>query len=97
MATAQMILVSRRYPMSHVSRNSSVIILNGYGLNDWGQIPGKARDNSLPFPVQTKPGAHAGSYPKDRVGCFSGSAATGVPRMRIREVIGLHQHLWTSS
>lgn len=97
MATSQIILVSRLYPMSHVSRYSSVIIVNGYGLDDWGQISSRDRHILLPFLLQMKSGAHSFLYLKNRVGCFSGNEVTGVPRMQFRGAICLHWHLYTSS
>jgi hypothetical protein len=57
------------------SRDSSVGIATGYGLDGQGLIPG--RDVSLLHSVQTGSGAHPASYPMGTGGSFPGDKAAG--------------------
>jgi hypothetical protein len=62
--------------MSKSSRDSSVNIVMGYGLDSKGLIPGRATDFSLLHSVQTGPGAHPSSYIAGTGGSFSGGRVT---------------------
>jgi hypothetical protein len=59
------------------SRDSSVGIALGYGLDDRGLIPGEAENFSLHHRVQNGSGAHPTSYPMGTRGSFSGGKAAG--------------------
>jgi hypothetical protein len=63
----------------HVSsRDSSVGITRGYGLDDWGsrvRFPAAAGNSSLHHRVQNGSGAHPASYPMGSRGSFSGGKA----------------------
>jgi hypothetical protein len=60
-----------------LSRDSSVGVATGYGLDGWGSIPGTGRDFPLLHSVQTGSGAHPASYTFKNVGSFPGGKATG--------------------
>jgi hypothetical protein len=57
------------------SRDSSVGIAKGYGMNVRISIPGKERDFSLLQRVQTGFGAHPASYLMGNGGSFPGKKA----------------------
>jgi hypothetical protein len=62
------------------SRDSSVDIALGYGLDDRGsrvRLPAGAENFSLHHRVQNGYGAHPASYPMVTRGSFPGSKATG--------------------
>jgi hypothetical protein len=62
------------------SRDSSVGIALGYGLDDRGsrvRFPAGAGNFSLHHRVQNASGAHPASYPMGTRGSFSGSKAAG--------------------
>jgi hypothetical protein len=62
------------------SRDSSVGIALGYGLDDRGsrvRFPAKAGNFSLHHRIKTCSGAHAASYPMGIRGSFLGGKATG--------------------
>jgi hypothetical protein len=59
-----------------MSRDSSVGIATGYGLDAPGSIPDSARF-SLPHSVQTGSGIHPASYPMGTGGSFPGGKAAG--------------------
>jgi hypothetical protein len=62
------------------SRDSSVGIALGYGLDDRGsrvRFPARAGNFSLHHRVQNGPGAHPASYPMSTRGSFPGGKATG--------------------
>jgi hypothetical protein len=62
------------------SRDSSVGIALGYGLDDRGsrvRFPAGAENFSLHHRVQNGFGAHPASYPMDNKGSFPGGKATG--------------------
>jgi hypothetical protein len=59
------------------SRDSSVGIETGYGLDDWGLIPNRARNLSLLYSVQTGSWAHSASYPMGTGGSFPADKAGG--------------------
>jgi hypothetical protein len=59
------------------SRNSSVGIALGYGLDDRSWIPCEAGDFSLHHSVQNGSEAHPASYPIGTRGSFSGGKAAG--------------------
>jgi hypothetical protein len=70
------------HPHIHVfmSRDSSVCIAIGYGLNGRGSgipFPAGAGNFSLHHSVQTGSGAHPASYLMCTGGCFPGSKAAG--------------------
>jgi len=44
-------------------RHTSLININGYGLDDRGSIPGRGSDSFYLLRVQTGPGARRASYP----------------------------------
>jgi hypothetical protein len=63
-----------------VSRDSSVGVALGYGLDNWGsrvRFPAEARDYSLHRRVQNGSGAHPASYPMGTRGSFPGGKAAG--------------------
>jgi hypothetical protein len=67
------------YP-SYWSRDSSVSIALGYGLDDRGsrvQFPAGAGSFSLHYSAQNGSGAHPASYPVDTRGSFPGSKEAG--------------------
>jgi hypothetical protein len=67
--------------VANKSRNSSVGIVLGYGLDDGGStgsIPGGAGNFSLHHRVQNGSGAHPASYPMCTRGFFPGGKAAGV-------------------
>jgi hypothetical protein len=83
---------------SHKSRDSSVSIATGYGLNDRGsrvRFPARTGNFSLHHRVQNGSGVHPASYPMGTRGCFSGIKRLGyeahhsplVPRSRMRGAI----------
>jgi hypothetical protein len=62
------------------SRDSSVGIVLGYGLHDWGsrvRFPAEARNFSLHHRVQNGSGAHLASYQRGTRGYFLGDKAAG--------------------
>jgi hypothetical protein len=62
------------------SRDSSVGIALGYGLDDWGsrfRVPAGAGNFSLHHRVQNGSVAHPASYPMGTRGSFSGGKAAG--------------------
>jgi hypothetical protein len=62
------------------SRDSSVGIVTGYGLDDRGSLvrfPAGAGNFSLHHRVQTGSGAHPASYPMGTRGSFPGGKAAG--------------------
>jgi hypothetical protein len=62
------------------SRDSSVGIVLGYGLDDWGSgvlFPAGAGNFSLHHRVQNGSLAHPASYPMGTMGSFSGGKAAG--------------------
>jgi hypothetical protein len=62
------------------SRDSSVGIALGYGLDDRGsrvRFSAGARNFSLHHRVHNGPGAHPASYPMDTGGAFPGGKAAG--------------------
>jgi hypothetical protein len=62
------------------SRDSSVGIVLGSGLDDWGsrvRFPAGAGNFSLHHSVQNGSGAQPASYPMDTGGSFPGDKATG--------------------
>jgi hypothetical protein len=62
------------------SRNSSVCIALGYGLDDRGsrvRFPAGAGNFSLHHSVQNGSGAHPASYPMGTGGSFPGGTAAG--------------------
>jgi hypothetical protein len=62
------------------SRDSSVGIVLGYGLDDrgsWVRFPAGAGNFSLHHRVQNGSGAHPASYPMGTRGSFSGGKAAG--------------------
>jgi hypothetical protein len=64
----------------HQSRESSVGIALGYGLDGRGsrvRFPAGARNFSLHHRVQNGSGAHPASYPMGTRGSFRGSKAAG--------------------
>jgi hypothetical protein len=66
--------------VQHQSRDSSVGIALGYGLDDRGsrfRFPAGAGNFSLHHRVQNGSGAHPASYPIGRRGSFPGSKAAG--------------------
>jgi hypothetical protein len=68
------------YSMFCKSRDSSVGIALGYGLDDRGsrvRFPAGAGDFSLHHRVQNSSGAHPASYPKVTRGSFPGGEAAG--------------------
>jgi hypothetical protein len=70
-----------RYPLDRKSRDSSVGIALGYGLDDWDsriRFPAGAGNVSLHHLVQNGSGAHPASYPLDNRGSFCGGKAAGV-------------------
>jgi hypothetical protein len=74
---------SSRFGMSmnrHESRDSSVDIAMGYGLDDWGSMllfPAGAGNFSLHHRVQNGSGVHPASYPMGTRGSFPGDRAVG--------------------
>jgi hypothetical protein len=61
-----------------MSRDSSVGIALGYGLDDWGygvRFPAGAGNFSLHHRVQNGSGAHPASYPMGTKGSFPGGKA----------------------
>jgi hypothetical protein len=68
------------HPYVHKSRNSSVCITLGYGLDDGGsrvRFPAGAGNFSLHHRVQNGSGAHPASYPMGTMGSFPGGKAAG--------------------
>jgi hypothetical protein len=68
----------RKYPFN--SRDSSVGIALGYGLDDWDsrvRILAEDGNFSLHHRVQNGSGAHPASYPMGTRGSFSGGKAAG--------------------
>jgi hypothetical protein len=65
------------YNASTLSRNSSVGIGTGYGLDGLGLIPGRHRDFALLHNVQAGSVSHSASYPIDTTCFFPGSKAPG--------------------
>jgi hypothetical protein len=64
-----------------MSRDSSVAIALGYGLDDWGSrvlFPAGAGYFSLHHRVQNGSGAHPASYPMGTGGSFPGGKEGGV-------------------
>jgi hypothetical protein len=64
----------------HQSRDSSVSIALGYGLDDWGsriRFPTGAGNFSLHHRIQNCSGAHPASYPMCARGFFPGGKAAG--------------------
>jgi hypothetical protein len=62
------------------SHDSSVGIVLGYGLDDWGsgvQIPAGARNFSLHHHIPNGSGAHPASYPMGTKGSYPGGEAAG--------------------
>jgi hypothetical protein len=62
------------------SRDSSVGIALGYGLDDRGSMvrfPAGVRDFSFHHRVQNGSGAHPASFPMGTRGCFAGGKAAG--------------------
>jgi hypothetical protein len=62
------------------SRDSSVGIALGYGLDDWGsrvRFPAEAGNFSLHHHVQNGSGAYPASYPMGTRGSFRGGKAAG--------------------
>jgi hypothetical protein len=70
-------LTSLNYFTYMKSRDSSVGVALGYGLDDRGSILGEARNFSHHHHVQNDSGAHPVSYPMGTRGSFSGSKAAG--------------------
>jgi hypothetical protein len=67
-------------PVLMKSRDSSVGIATGYGLDDRGsrvQVPAGARNFSLHHRVQNGSGAHRAYYPVGTRGSFRGGKAAG--------------------
>jgi hypothetical protein len=63
-----------------MSRDSSVGIALGYGLDDRGfrvRFPAEAGNFSLHYRVQNCSGTHQASYPMGTRGSFIGSGAAG--------------------
>jgi hypothetical protein len=52
-------------------------LASGYGLDDWGSIPGGAENFSLRHHVQTSSGTHSTTYPFGTGGSFRGGKAAG--------------------
>jgi hypothetical protein len=68
------------YVRTHKSRDSSVGIALGYGLDDRGsrvRFPAGAGNFSLHHHVQNGSGAHPASYPMGTSGSFPGGKAAG--------------------
>jgi hypothetical protein len=67
--------------MGSKSRNSSVGIALGYGMDDWGttrvRFPAGAGNFSLNHRVQNGSRAHPAPYPMGTRGSFPGGKATG--------------------
>jgi hypothetical protein len=66
--------------MQRVSRDSSVGIALGYGLDDRGSMfrfPAGDGNFSLHHRVQNGSGAHSASYPMGNKGSYPGSKAAG--------------------
>jgi hypothetical protein len=61
-----------------ITGDISVDISMGYGMDDQGSIPGKARDFSLLHSVQTDSGAHPASYKIDTGGSVTGIKQPGL-------------------
>jgi hypothetical protein len=64
----------------HLSRDSSVGIALGYGLDDWGsrvRFPARGGNYSLHHRVQNGSEAHPASYPMCIRGSFTGNKAAG--------------------
>jgi hypothetical protein len=62
------------------SRDSSVGIALGYGLDDWGsrvRFPAEAGNFSLHHRARNGSGTHPTSYPMGTRGSFSGGEAAG--------------------
>jgi hypothetical protein len=62
------------------SRDSSVGVALGYGLDDQGsrvRFPAGVGNFSLHYRVQNGSGAHPASYPMDTKGSFPGGKAAG--------------------
>jgi hypothetical protein len=71
--------IEKRYTL-HVSRDSSVCIALGYGLDDRGsrvRFPVGAGNFSPHHRVQNVSGAHPASYPMGSRGSFPGDKAAG--------------------
>jgi hypothetical protein len=65
----------------HKSRDSSVGIALGYGLDDLGsrvRFPAEAGNFSFHHRIQNGSGAHPASYPMSTRGPFPGGKAAGV-------------------
>jgi hypothetical protein len=71
-------LINLFLPFSYKSRDSSVGIARGYGLDDRGsrvRFPAGAGNFSLHHRVQNGSGAHPASYPMSTSGSFPGDKA----------------------
>jgi hypothetical protein len=69
------------HTVNRKSRDSSVGIALGYGLDDWGsrvRFPAEDGSFSLHHRVQIGSGAHPASYPMGTRGSFPGGKAAGV-------------------
>jgi hypothetical protein len=74
---------------SYESRNSSVGIALGYGLDDRGfrvRFPAEAVNFSLHHRVQNGSGAHLAPYPMGTGGCFPGGKAPGAWSWRFTSI-----------
>jgi hypothetical protein len=60
-----------------MSRDISISIETGYGLDDRGSIPGRAENFSLRYCVQTGSGAHPASHPVGTGAYFPGGKVAG--------------------
>jgi hypothetical protein len=72
------------------SRDSSVGIVTGYVLDEWGsrvRFPAGAGNFSLQHCIQTGSGAHPASYTMDS------SISTVLPQIRFRGVVLHHKNL----
>jgi hypothetical protein len=73
--------ISLRLHFIRRSRDSTVSIALGYGLEDRGsrlRFPAGAGNFSLHHRVHNGSGAHPASYPMSARGCFPGGEAAGV-------------------
>jgi len=55
---------------SLISRDSSVNLVLGYGLDNLGTTPGTYRDLTLHYHIQTDTGVHLALYPMNTRGTF---------------------------
>jgi hypothetical protein len=84
------------------SRDDSVGIALGYGLDDWGsrvRFPAGAENFSLHHRVQNESGTHPASYPMGTRGSFPGVKQPGreanhspPPSAKVKEYVELYLH-----